>query len=138
MDYTPSETPSVITDHVSISISCKYMSRWGRALAPIGETIGDIRREKTFSFVRSNALFLAVKQRQDGGIEVYGDRPPQRLVDALIERGMDVRGTFRVWTNAKVVRHNAPQAREDGPQPVYQWVVKSLRDPPPSLILQLQ
>ena len=99
---------------------------------------GDIRREKTFSFVRANALFLAVKLRQDGGVEVYGDRPPQRLVDALIERGMDVRGVFRVWTNAKVVRHNAPRAREDGPRPVYQWVVKSLRDPPPSLILQLQ
>ncbi len=99
---------------------------------------GDIRREKTFSFVRSNALFLAVKQLKDGDIEVHGDRPPRRLVNALIERGMDVRGTFRVWTNAKVIRHNAPQAREDGPQPVYQWVIKSLRDTPPSLVLQLQ
>lgn len=99
---------------------------------------GDIRREKTFSFVRSNALFLALKRRKDGDIEVHGDRPPRRLVDALIERGMDVRGTFRVWTNAKVVSHNAPQAREGGPQPVYQWVINSLRDPTPSLILQLQ
>ena len=52
--------------------------------------------------------------------------------------GVDVRGTFRVWTNANVVGHNAPQAREGGPQPVYQWVVKSLRDPPPKLVLQLQ
>jgi len=99
---------------------------------------GDIRREKTFSFVRSNALFLAVKRLKDGTVEVFGDRPPKRLVDALIERGMDVRGTFRVWTNANVLRHNAPQSRPDGPQPVYQWVVKSLRDRPPSLILQLQ
>ena len=99
---------------------------------------GDIRYEKTFSFVRSNALFLAVKRNKNGSVEVFGDRPPKRLVDALIERGVDVRGTFRVWTNASVISHNAPQARADGPQPVYRWVVKSLRDPPPNLILQLQ
>ena len=98
---------------------------------------GGIRYEKTFSFVRSNALFLAVKRRKDGRVEVFGDSPPQRLVDALIERGVDVRGTFRVWTNANVVSHNAPQAREGDPQPVYQWVIKSLRDPPPNLVLQL-
>ena len=99
---------------------------------------GDIRYEKTFSFVRSNALFLALKRNKDGTVEVFGDRPPKRLADALIERGVDVRGTFRVWTNANVVSHNAPQAREGGPQPVYQWVVKSFRDPPPKLVRQLR
>ncbi len=99
---------------------------------------GDITREKTFNFVRSNTLFLAVKRRQDGDIEVHGDRPPQRLMDALIEINMDVRGIFRVWTNATVLRHNATQSREDGPQPVYQWVIKSMRAPIPSLVLQLQ
>jgi hypothetical protein len=99
---------------------------------------GNIQREKTFNFVRSNALFLAIKLREDGRVEVFGDRPPKRLIDALINLGVDARGTFRVWTNATVVSHNAPQAREGGPQPVYQWVIKSLRDPPPKLVLQLQ
>ena len=45
---------------------------------------GDIRYEKTFSFVRSNALFLALKRNKDGTVEVFGDRPaqtPRRCAD---------------------------------------------------------
>mgnify|MGYP007047399677 CR=1 FL=1 len=99
---------------------------------------GDIMKEKTFSFVRSNSQFLSVKLRGDGLIELFGNKPPERLVNALIERGFDVRGVFRIWTNAKVISHNAPQSREDSPQKVYQWQIKSMRDTPPSLILQPQ
>ncbi len=99
---------------------------------------GDIGKEKTFSFVRSNALFLALKRREDGLIEVYGSRPPETLANALIERGFDVKGVFRVWTNAKVLSHNARQSREDSSPKVYQWSIQSMRDTPPSLILQPQ
>ncbi|MEX2615659.1 MAG: hypothetical protein WD767_06155 [Alphaproteobacteria bacterium] len=99
---------------------------------------GDILREKTFSFVRSNAVFLAMKRRRDGLIEVFGSRPPENLVDALIDYGFDVRGVFRIWTNAKVVSHNAPQSREEGSPRVYQWRIQSMRDTPPSLILEPQ
>ena len=97
---------------------------------------GDILKEKTFSFVRSNALFLAMKRRRDGLIEVFGSRPPKNLVDALIDYGFDVRGVFRIWTNAKVISHNAPQSREDSSPKVYQWNIKSMRDTPPELILE--
>ena len=79
-----------------------------------------------------------MKLRGDGLIELFGNKPPERLVNALIERGFDVRGVFRIWTNAKVISHNAPQSREDSPQKVYQWQIKSMRDTPPSLILQPQ
>lgn len=99
---------------------------------------GDIVKERTFSFVRSNALFLGVKRRKDGLIEVFGSRPPKNLVDALIDYGFDVRGVFRVWTNAKVVSHNAQQSREEGSPKVYQWRIQSMRDTPPSLILELK
>ena len=99
---------------------------------------GDIVKERTFSFVRSNALFLGVKRRKYGLIEVFGSRPPKNLVDALIDYGFDVRGVFRVWTNAKVVSHNAQQSREEGSPKVYQWRIQSMRDTPPSLILELK
>lgn len=99
---------------------------------------GNIMKDKTFSFVRSNSQFLAIKRRPDGLIEVYGNQPPKQLADALIARGFDVQGVFRIWTNAKVISTNAPQKREDTSPKVYQWPIQSMRDEPPSLILQPQ
>ncbi len=98
---------------------------------------GNIRREKTFDFVRSNARFLGMKRRKDGFIEVFGDRPRRRYVNELIERGIDARGILRIWTNAKVLKHNAPEVRPGSPA-LYQWRINSMRDTLPSLVLELQ
>lgn len=101
------------------------------------ERQGDIRTDKSFDFIRSNSRFFAIRRRKDGLIEIIGDRPPKKYVDALIERGIDTRGVLRVWTRAKVLQTNAPQHR-DGSPAVYQWNIRSMRDPLPSMILQLQ
>ena len=101
------------------------------------ERQGDIRADKSFDFVRSNSRFFAIHRRKDGLIEIFGDRPPKKYVDALIERGIDVRGVLRVWTKANVLQTNAPQHR-DGSPAIYQWNIQSMREPLPSMILQLQ
>lgn len=101
------------------------------------ERQGDIRADKSFDFIRSNSRFFAIHRRKDGLIELLGDRPPAKYVDALIERGIDSRGVLRVWTKANVLQHNAPQSREGSPA-IYQWNIRSIRDPLPSMILQLQ
>ena len=111
----------------------KKFARFGA----VYEHQGDIRQEKSFDFVRSNSRFFAIHQRKDGLIEVLGDRPPKNHVDGLIERGIDTRGVLRIWTNAKVVSHNAPQVRQGSPA-VYQWTIRTMRDPLPSMILQLR
>lgn len=81
---------------------------------------GDIHKAKSFDFVRSNARFFSIQRRKDG----------------LIERGIDTRGVLRVWTKAKVLQHNAQQVRQGSPA-VYQWNIRSMREPLPSMILQL-
>ncbi len=111
----------------------KKLARFGA----VYEHQGDIRQEKSFDFVRSNSRFFAIQRRKDGLIEVLGDRPPKKHVDGLIERGIDTRGVLRIWTNAKVVSHNAPLVRQGSPT-VYQWTIRSMRDTLPSMILQLR
>jgi len=101
------------------------------------ERQGDIRRDKSFNFVRSNSRYLAINLRKDGRVEVVGDRPPKRYVDELIERGFDVRGVLRVWTSTRVVRQNATRTRPGSPA-LYEWSVKSMRDPSPKIILELR
>jgi hypothetical protein len=98
---------------------------------------GDIRKQKSFDFIRSNARFFMIKRRKDGLIEILGDRPQKKYVDGLIARGIDTRGVLRIWTKAKVLSHNAPQFRAGSPA-VYQWNIRSMREPLPSMILQLQ
>ncbi len=98
---------------------------------------GNILKQKSFDFIRSNARFFMIKRREDGLIEVLGDRPQKKYVDGLIERGIDTRGVLRIWTKAKVLHHNAPQVRKGSPA-LYQWNIRSMRDPLPSMILQLR
>ena len=115
------------------SVEHKKFARFGT----VYERKGNIRKDKSFDFVRSNSRFFAIQQRKDGLIELLGDKPPKKHVDGLIDRGIDTRGVLRVWTVAKVVHHNAHQVRQGSPT-VYQWNIKSMRDPLPSLILQLR
>ena len=82
---------------------------------------GDIHKAKSFDFVRSNARFFSIQRRKDG----------------LIERSIDTRSVLRVWTKAKVLQYNAQQVRQGSPA-VYQWNIRSMREPLPSMILQLR
>ncbi|MBL4721822.1 MAG: hypothetical protein JKY20_11925 [Alphaproteobacteria bacterium] len=97
----------------------------------------NILKSKSFTFIRSNAHFLRLMRRKDGYTEIQGNRPPKKYIDELISKGFDSRGVLRVWTDAKVLKHNA-QLVKKGPKTVYVWALNSMRDPLPSMILLLK
>lgn len=97
----------------------------------------NINQSKSFTFIRSSAHFLRLKKRKDGYTEIQGNRLPKRYVDELIEKGYDTKGVLRVWTDAKVIRHNATTVKK-GPKTLYVWQINSMRDPLPSMILLLK
>ncbi|MBT5108065.1 MAG: hypothetical protein HOM25_05255 [Rhodospirillaceae bacterium] len=97
----------------------------------------NIHDSKSFTFIRSNAIFVRLKKRKDGFTELVGNRPPKRYVDELIEKGFDTKGVLRIWTDAKVLKHNAATVKK-GPKTLYTWPINSMRDPLPSMILLLK
>ncbi len=94
----------------------------------------DLIRHSNFSFVRRNGAFLTLKKSEDGLIRIEGDKPNKRYRDELIAKGFDTRGTVRLWTNARVVDHNADEVIEGNPAQ-YVWNIKSMQQPTPKMVL---
>lgn len=102
------------------------------------ETRGNIRRERTFDFVRLNARFLGIKRLKDGTVVVFGGRPQPRVIERLEKAGLKANGVLRIWTNALVKDHNAQDIRPAGALRIYIWTIKSLKQKPPRLSFELQ
>lgn len=98
------------------------------------ERAGDLRRSRQFSFPRRNAAFLGLRIREDGLIELFGDKLPKQHRDELIARGFQTRGSLRVWVSGEVLDHNADSVTPGAP-PLYSWRFQSPADPTPNLIL---
>lgn len=98
------------------------------------ERQGNLAETRQFSFPRRNAKFLGLRIREDGLIELFGDKLPAEHREELLARGFNARGTVRVWAMGEVLSHNA-QSVTQGDPPLYQWTIRSLRDPTPNLIL---
>ncbi|MBP5858012.1 hypothetical protein KAJ83_13420 [Marivibrio halodurans] len=98
------------------------------------EQSGDLTETRQFSFPRRNAKFLGLRVREDGLIEIFGDKLPEQHREELLARGFDARGIVRVWARGEVLTHNAESVTQGSP-PLYQWTIRSLRDPTPNLIL---
>lgn len=88
----------------------------------------------SFSFVRRNAAFMMLKRGEDGLIRVEGDKPNKRYRDELKAKGYNIRGVVRVWTNARVLDHNAEQVIQGNPTQ-YVWDILSFEQPTPKMTL---
>ncbi len=97
---------------------------------------GNLERDRSFNFVRLNSRFLGLKNLGDGRVELSGNRLPKAYMDELINGGFDVRGVFRLWTDARVIEHNADTVEGEG-LVLYTWRIRTMRQSPPRLILQL-
>ena len=97
---------------------------------------GDLDRDRSFNFVRLNSRFLGLKNMGDGRVELSGNRLPKAYQDALLEGGFDSRGTFRLWTDARVIDHNADTVEGQG-LVLYTWRIESMRQELPRMVLQL-
>lgn len=102
------------------------------------ERRGNIRREKTFDFVRFNSRFLGLKRLKDDTVVVFGGRPNPRALEQLEKAGLKANGVLRVWTNALVKDHNAQDIKPAGGLRIYIWTIKSLKQKPPRLKFDLQ
>jgi hypothetical protein len=99
--------------------------------------VGNILREKSYSFVRSNSRLLSMERRADGTIVIFGDKPNTADAQRIAATGIVMRGQFRIQTEADVVRHNASEVMEVAP-PVYVWKIDGVEQPSPQLILAAQ
>ena len=102
------------------------------------ERRGNIRREKTFDFVRFNSRFLGLKRLKDDTVVVFGGRPNPRALEQLEKAGLKANGVLRVWTNAQIKDHNAQDIKPAGGLRIYIWTIKSLKQKPPRLKFDLQ
>ena len=98
------------------------------------ERVGNIRRQKSYNFVRQNARILSIEMLRDGTIRIFGDKPNTQIGKRLEDRGVVMRGRFRVQTEGQVTRHNADSVR-GGPAAIYVWQVDGFAKSSPSMII---
>ena len=96
--------------------------------------VGNILREKSYTFVRISARLLSMERRADGTVVIFGDKPNTADAQRIAATGIVMRGQFRIQTEADVVRHNATEVMEVAP-PVYVWRIDGVEQPSPQLIL---
>lgn len=99
--------------------------------------IGNILREKSFTFVRLNSRLLMLERRQDGTIGISGDKPNTEDVKRIAEIGIVMRGVLRIQTEAEVKAQNATEVVRVAP-PVYIWRIEGVEKASPAMVLVAQ
>ena len=94
----------------------------------------NILERPSFNFVRRNAPFMTIKRNAEGLITLTGDRPNKQYRDELVAKGFNTRGVVRLWTDARVLDHNANQVIQGNPTQ-YVWDIRSIQQPAPRLVL---
>jgi len=98
---------------------------------------GDLLRSKMISFIRRNEKLLTLKYvKTTGEISLSGTSLSDMQAKRLTDRGLNMAGTLRVRTDARVLRHNANSVVEDGMRwYTYTWHLQSVNDPTPNLVV---
>lgn len=104
---------------------------------------GDLIKTRTVSFFnRSSEYMLGLAYNKESRrITMSGKSLKRDLKDQLREMGLDWSGEIRVFTDAKVVSHNATSVRKNkrlgGRFMTYTWEIKNIYAPTPSLVIQI-
>jgi hypothetical protein len=96
--------------------------------------IGNILREKSFTFVRLNSRLLTLERRQDGTIGIFGDKPNTEDAKRIAAIGIVMRGMLRIQTEAEVRSSNATEVVRVAP-PVYIWHIEGVEKASPGMVL---
>jgi len=99
--------------------------------------VGNILREKSFTFVRLNSRLLTLERRQDVSIGIFGDKPNTEDAKRIAATGIVMHGTLRIQTEAEVKVQNATEVVQVAP-PVYIWRIEGVEKASPSMILVAQ
>ena len=104
---------------------------------------GDLIKTKTVSFFNPTSEFMLgirynSKTRQISMLGKSIKRDAKKKLDAM---GLGSRGQIRIFTDAKVISHNATKVEKNkrlgGRYMTYIWVIKNIFAPTPSLVIQI-
>lgn len=106
-----------------------FKVRWRKA--------GDLLRSKMITFIRRNEKLLTLKYvKTTGEISLSGTSLTDNQAQRLADRGLDMTGTLRVRTDARVMRHNAHSVVEDERRwRTYTWRIQRGDEPTPNLVI---
>lgn len=96
---------------------------------------GDLLRNKMVTFIRRNAAMLTVSYSDTTGlVSIYGASLTKENIERIAALGLGSEGELRVYTDAKVVTHNATSVSDNpkkGPNfKTYTWKVAGFEKPP--------
>ena len=95
--------------------------------------------ESTVYFLDSDTKILTLKPTKDKKIEIKGMKLNKDDLVQLIALKMKVDGEIELTTNATVLEHNAKsEPHLFGLFGAYEWDIKSLNDPVPYMLLELE
>lgn len=93
------------------------------------------KKTRTFSFVSRRSTFLTLKQREDGAVEIIGNRPAKQYRDELVAKGFDTRGTILIRSKMRSIEDNADESRTGGEYDLYAWVYETIEKEVPKLVM---
>ncbi|MCC7016764.1 MAG: hypothetical protein IT564_06135 [Rhodospirillales bacterium] len=96
---------------------------------------GDLLRNKMVTFIRRNAAMLTVSYSDTTGlVSIYGASLTKENIERIAALGLGSEGELRIYTDAKVVTHNATSVSDNpkkGPNyKTYTWKVAGFEKPP--------
>ena len=107
------------------------------------ESKGDLIKTKSVSFINSTSEYIVGVRfnKKTRRISMSGKSVKRDIKKQLDEPGLGWTGQIRVFTDAKVISHNATGVKKNkrlgGRYMTYTWVVENIFAPTPSLIIQI-
>lgn len=90
-------------------------------------------------FLNNEIKIFSIIPRKDKKVEINGMKLSRKDMEQLQKLKMKVDGRLEVSTNAKVIKHNASSEPQFfGLLGAYKWQIKSVSDPAPEMLIQLQ
>ncbi|MGE5505696.1 MAG: hypothetical protein ACM31L_14845 [Actinomycetota bacterium] len=99
------------------------------------ERMGRLGRVELVALVRRDARILSLKSFENGAIGVAANALKPGDAQTLAKLGIEMKGEFRITTDANVVEHNAAEVRPFGAFKVYVWRMDGPFAPSPKLIM---
>lgn len=100
------------------------------------ERMGRLAKVQLSALLRRDARILALKSAENGTITIAGNGVRPGDAQRMTELGVNMRGEFRITTDAAVLQHNASEVREFGQYKVYIWKVENAFSPSPMLVMK--
>lgn len=100
------------------------------------ERQGHLRPTDMVAFVRRNEIILQIHATPDGRVAINGNTMRPSDAQSATTSGLDVKGEFRIVTDALVKEHNATTVKPFGRYFIYIWTIENAFSPAPHFVMQ--